>query len=280
MKQPMLQPLLAAFILLTAGLAGCGNSSSSNGVPATNSTRPGTLPVSNSVKHVSNSGLTFELEFVEPMKLQNGTTRTWGEADKQPYLDAAHKWLNALLAVEGKSHHNIRMKIFVETLHNGNGQAGPDSEEQIGDFNFATTGTIKIGNHTYAPGFDQVEFNANILHEMGHIIGIGSFTEDFRQNYAPMKGNVLKVENSIAAQKYNQIYGTHYPYVPLSDDGGHLYDYILQEDKKRVLNDGTTLPPLTKEFMAQGTLFGAVTLAVLDDIGYEVSYSGAEAYTP
>lgn len=32
--------------------------------------------------------------------------------------------------------------------------------------------------------------------------------------------------------------------------------------------------------MANGVVFGAVTLGVLDDIGYQVSYSGAESYQP
>lgn len=229
---------------------------------------------------VSNSGLTFELEFVGKLKLQNNELKDWNEEYQQPYVDAANKWLNALLAVEGKAHHTIRMKIYVETLLGGNGEAGPDAEEQVGEFTFATMGTLKVGNHTYAQGFDQEEFNANILHEMGHIIGIGSYTENFMESYAPMKGNVLKVENSIGAQKYNEIYGNNFKYVPLSDDGGHLYDYVLQEDKKRILDDGTELPPLTKEFMANGTVFGAVTLAVLDDIGFEVSYAAVDFYTP
>ncbi|MFT5711684.1 MAG: hypothetical protein ACI9DQ_000079 [Glaciecola sp.] len=52
---------------------------------------------------------------------------------------------------------------------------------------------------------------------------------------------------------------------PISDDGGHLYDYVLQEDKKRVLDNGpvflqTRLAPLTQELMANGVVFGAVTL--------------------
>ena len=64
-----------------------------------------------------------------------------------------------------------------------------------------------------------------------------------------------------------------------------MYDYVLKEDKKRVLDNGpvflqTRLAPLTQEFMANGVVFDAVTLGVLDDIGYQVSYSGAEGYKP
>lgn len=239
-----------------------------------------TPSVISSLVPVSNDNITFELAFIDQLHLEDGQTKAWDASTKQPYIDAANKWLGALVAVEGKAHHKIRMKIFVKTLDGGNGEAGPDEEVQIGAFNFPVEGTMIIGNHTYEPGFDQVEFHANILHEMGHIIEIGSFTEDFMAYYAPLKGNVLKVENSQAAQKYNEIYNTSYKYVPLSEDGGHLYDYVFQEDKHRRLDDGSILPPLTKEFMANGTVFGAVTLAVLDDIGYRVSYQGVDAYTP
>ena len=54
---------------------------------------------------------------------------------------------------------------------------------------------------------------------------------------------------------YNEIYGTTVDFVPISDDRGHLYDYVQQEDMPRTLADGSTLPPLTKEFMANGHRF-------------------------
>jgi hypothetical protein len=195
------------------------------------------------------------------------------------YINAATKWLSALTSVDGKALHSIKMKIFVKALAGGNGQAGPDSEEKVGDFLIPTSGELTIGNHTYAEGFDPIEFYANILHEMGHIVGIGSYTEAYTKRDATYKGNVFRVDDSIAVEKYNEIYGTSFDFVPMSDDGGHLYDYVLQEDKRRVLDNGMEIPPLTKEFMANGTTFGAVTLAVLDDIGYQVSYSGTDTYT-
>ena len=255
--------------------SGCGGSSGQKDLTTT--------PVvsgENTVETVTNGSLVFELIFVDKLNLQNGVSKAWDADYKKPYIDAANKWLSALIGVEGKSQHTIKMKIFVKALAGGNGEAGPDSEEVIGSYTFPTSGELTIGNHTYADGFDSVEFYANILHEMGHIIGIGSFTPAYMTKDNNYKGNVFRVTNSIAVQKYNEIYGGDFNFVPMSDDGGHLYDYILQEDKKRILGDGTVIPPLTKEFMANGTIFGAVTLAVLDDIGYQVSYAGVDAYTP
>ena len=259
---------LVALGIITC-LYGCGGNSS------TTSTAP-----ENTIKTVTNGNIAFELVFMNTLSLQNNKELSWSSELQQPYIEAATKWLSALTAVDGKILHTIRMKIFVKYLAGGNGQAGPDSEEQIGAFMIPTSGELTIGNHTYTQGFDPVEFYANILHEMGHIIGIGSYTEAYTKQDSTYKGNVFRIDNSIAVKKYNEIYGTSFDFVPMSDDGGHLYDYILQEDNKRVLENGSEIPPLTKEFMANGTIFGAVTLAVLDDIGYQVSYSGTDSYIP
>ena len=231
-------------------------------------------------KVVTNGTLSFELQFINTLRLQGNVEQEWTAEQQQPFIDASNQWLSALVAVEGKSQHTITMKIHVKHLAGGNGQAGPDSQEQVGTYLIPTSGEMVIANHTYVTGFDPVEFHANILHEMGHIIGIGSFTQPYVSNDPSYKGNVFRVPASKAVAMYNQIYGTNFDFVPFSDDEGHLYDYILQQDKQRILDNGDTLPPLTQEFMANGSKFGQVTLAVLDDIGYEVDYSNAEHYTP
>jgi len=162
--------------------------------------------------------------------------------------------------------------------------AGPDTEVELNGFSFPTSGEMVIGNHTYVDGFDQVEFKANILHELGHIIGIGSFSEQFMTRDSATKGNVFRLPSqhgeSKAVAEYNRIYSNNLDYVPFSDDGGHLYDYVLAGDKKRFLADGSEVPTLTKEFMANGVVYGRVTLAVLDDMGYDVDYTNAEIYAP
>lgn len=209
-----------------------------------------------------------------------GGNQPWSEANQQAYIDAANKWLSVLTAVDDKAEHTIKMQISVEPLEDGNGEAGPDSEEEVGEFLIPTEGRMTIGAHTYAAGFDQVEFNANILHEMGHIIGLGTLTEDFITNDAAYKGNVFRAPNSQAVLHYQQIYGVNYDFVPFDDEGGHLYDSDLQGDKRRVLDNSEEIPPLTKEVVANVTVLSSVGLGVLDDIGYEVDYSQAEQYTP
>lgn len=268
-------PLIAATIVLASSLIACKDSGSSSNNTNENSSAVSVTEI------VSNANLSFELQFMGSLYLSNNKTETWTQERQQPYIDASNQWLLSLRGIEGQTaHHTIKIKVRVKTLRNGNGMAGPDSDFVLGDKAYPATGEMVIGNHTYVTGFDPVEFKANILHELGHIIGIGSYTIPYVSVDANYKGNVFKVPNSKAAEEYNRIYSTNYDFVPFSDGGGHLYDNLLQEDKKRILDDGTVLPPLTKEVMANGVKFGRVTLGVLDDIGYVVDYNNSEIYAP
>ena len=229
---------------------------------------------------LSNGTLSIQLEFMDRLHLANGQSKAWSDTLKQPYIHAANKWLSALAGVEGKAKHTLTIQITVNTLENANGIAGPSEEEQVGQFMLPVEGQLIVGNHTYESGFDPTEFNANILHEMGHIMGLGTVTEDFTVNDKNAGGPVFRgVDSNQGAKYYNQIYGTAVDFFPMSDDKGHLYDYVWQDDRQRTLADGRHLPPLTQEVMANGTVLGKVTLGVLDDIGYIVDYSAAETYT-
>jgi len=234
---------------------------------------------------VSNANISFELQFMNSVELQGNIKEAWTIAYKQPFIDASHQWLLSLRGVDNQPEHLVvKIKVRIKDLPNANGMAGPDTEVELNGFSFPTSGEMVIGNHTYVDGFDQVEFKANILHELGHIIGIGSFSEQFMTRDSATKGNVFRLPSqhgeSKAVAEYNRIYSNNLDYVPFSDDGGHLYDYVLAGDKKRFLADGSEVPTLTKEFMANGVVYGRVTLAVLDDMGYDVDYTNAEIYAP
>jgi len=234
---------------------------------------------------VSNENISFELQFMNRLALQQGKTEAWSQDYKQPFIDASKQWLLSLRGVDDQPQHlTIKIKVRVKDLPNANGMAGPDTEVEVNGFSFPTSGEMIIGNHTYVAGFDPIEFKANILHELGHIIGIGSFSEQFVTLDPTAQGNVFRLPAQYGASKavaeYNRIYSNDLDYVPFSDDGGHLYDTVLQEDKKRYLADGSAVPELTKEFMANGVTYGRVTLAVLDDMGYVVDYTNAESYVP
>ena len=231
---------------------------------------------------VTNGKLTLDLQFMGQVLLPNGQPVDWTNDLKQPYVNAANKWLSALVGIEGKEdNHTIVVKIRVQPLSDSNGQAGPTEDEEIGQFTFPTEGEMEIASHTYADDFDQVEFNANIVHELGHIIGLGFYTEPYTTLDASTNGNAFRGPGTNrGVELYNQIYGTTTHFVPISDDRGHLYDSVEAEDQPRQLPDGSALPSMTKEIMAHGTVFGSVALGVLDDIGYIIDYSAAESYVP
>ena len=234
---------------------------------------------------VSNANITFELQFMDSVELQGNKKEAWSAAYKKPFIDASNQWLLSLRGIDNQPEHlTIKIKVRIKDLPNANGMAGPDTEVEVNGFNFPTSGEMIIGNHTFVKGFDPVEFKANILHEIGHIVGIGTFSEEFVSIESAIKGNVFRLPAKYGASKavaeYNRIYSNNLNYVPFSDNGGHLYDYELGGDKKRFLADGSEVPSLTKEFMANGVAYGRVTLAVLDDLGYVVDYTNADSYTP
>ncbi len=259
--------LLGALLLITC-ITGCNNEPSVH-----------LSDEISSVHTVTNGGLSVELQFMGTVNLENEQV-AWDESLRQPYIDAANQWLSVLKGVEGKPTHKIKIAAHVTSLNAGNGMAGPDEEEIVGQYHFPVSGEMVIGNHTYALGFDQTEFHANIIHEMGHIFGVGSFTEQFTEYSETYKGLVFKTENSVSIEKYNQLYGADVKALPISDDGGHLYDYVLQEDKQRILDNGELIPPMTKEVMSNGFKLGVISAAILDDIGYLVDYSKVTSYTP
>ncbi|MBL4798022.1 MAG: hypothetical protein JKY50_11455 [Oleispira sp.] len=251
----------------------------------TSTDKPSVVDKVSATETVSNANISFELQFMNTVELQGNKDEAWTAAYKQPFIDASNQWLLSLRGIDNQPEHlTVKIKVRIKDLPNANGMAGPDTEVEVDGFNFPTSGEMVIGNHTYVKGFDQVEFKANILHELGHIIGIGTFTEEFVSVDPAIKGNVFRLPSEHGASKavaeYNRIYSSNLNYVPFSDNGGHLYDYELGGDKKRFLANGSEVPAMTKELMAAGVLYGRVMLAVLDDIGYVVDYTNAEIYTP
>lgn len=221
---------------------------------------------------VSNKGLSIKLLFLSPKKIQEWML-TWTPTHQQAYINAAQTWLNAITGVDGAIHHTITIRIAVSKLENANGEAGPDELADYANYSFPVSGEVLIGQHTYAPGFDQQEFHANILHEIGHVLGFGTLTQPYVSYDENSEGYVFYKQNSKAVALYQQLYNTHVNFVPFSEDQGHLYDHVLSEDAKRVSKTAGEIPALSDEVMANGYILGPISLAILDDIGYNVDYS-------
>jgi hypothetical protein len=111
-----------------------------------------------------------------------------------------------------------------------------------------------------------------ILHEMGHVLGIGTiWTDKGLLSGAGTNDPIFTGLNATA--QYNQIFGTNAPGVPVENMGGpgtagaHWRESILDNELMTgYLNNGTN--PLSR-----------ITVGSLADLGYTVNYAAADPYT-
>ncbi|MGR5177929.1 hypothetical protein ACPV4B_05130 [Vibrio parahaemolyticus] len=226
---------------------------------------------------VSNDHLELNLHFCNQLTLHDGKKSKWTDKRIAPYLSAANRWLEVIVAVEGIEKHSLDIHFHVVPMDNANGMAGPESEIDVNWRLIPIRGSVFIGSHTYEPEFDNTEFRANILHEMGHVFGVGAYSMDYTRHDNQL-GKVFLVRDSRAVRQFNLQYSVNYSELPISDDGGHLYDSKWTEDKPRYNQNGQPVPDMTEELMANGTKIGPVTLGLLDDLGYQVDYSKGDRY--
>ncbi|MBY0459501.1 MAG: hypothetical protein K2V38_19435, partial [Gemmataceae bacterium] len=151
------------------------------------------------------------------------------------------------------------------------GQAGPD---------FVRSGTlIPIHGTMQFDTADLASLEASgglyftVLHEMGHVLGLGTIWQQRGLVSGAGTANpVYTGANAVAA--YNSIFGTSATGVPLENTGGagtrdsHWRESVFgNEVMTGYLNSGNN--PLSR-----------VTIGSLADLGYQVNYSAADAYTP
>jgi hypothetical protein len=113
-----------------------------------------------------------------------------------------------------------------------------------------------------------------VLHEMGHILGIGTLWTDFGLLSGAGTSNPIFTGANATAQ-YNQIYGTTARGVPVEAGGGsgtadsHWRETVFTNELMTGwAGPGSNLP------------LSRVTVGSLADLGYTVNYAAADAYTP
>lgn len=164
---------------------------------------------------------------------------------------------------------------------------------------------LYLGEHTFGNTFPMVggiilnalylygslkeeQLYAVLLHEVGHVLGIGTvwdlprspltlYKEDNRDKYY--------YTGTAALREYKSYYpDTEWVGIPLEDDGGEgTQDAHPEEDMDRVIH-GKKYPGLQDELMTgwikSMISLSRVTLGFLEDIGYEVDYSKADPFLP
>jgi hypothetical protein len=113
-----------------------------------------------------------------------------------------------------------------------------------------------------------------VLHEMGHILGIGTLWEDDGLLSGAGTSNPIFTGANATAQ-YNQIFGTNARGVPVEATGGsgtadsHWRETVFTNELMTGwAGPGTNLP------------LSRVTIGSLADLGYTVNYAAADPYTP
>ena len=233
------------------------------------------------------------------------------------FHDAFNKWGSVISTpqayINSGSSYSIYIDVKFEDLATGIlGSASPNSYEYFGNSasfgsTFTKTGTFRINtdylvsmrNNIFSNGKNELYYT--ILHEIGHILGIGPYWTFNSISNRPMTSYVENSQtkyyytgvNALEAYKgYFPDISNNFVGIPIEDNGGAGTANVHPEEddardtssSDRYIN-GKLHPGLYHELMT-GWLnpipapMSKVTLGFLEDIGYNVDYSKAEYYDP
>jgi hypothetical protein len=152
------------------------------------------------------------------------------------------------------------------------GQAGPDAFRAGTDLPYH--GVMEFDSADLASMERSGLLFSVVLHEMGHILGIGTIWEDLGLLSGAGTSNPI-FTGAQATAAYNQIFGTSARGVPVENTGGagtadsHWRETILTNELMTGwAGPGTNLP------------LSRITVASLADLGYTVNFAAADSYTP
>ena len=254
-------------------------------------------------RRIGSDRFAIELEFVGELELTDGR-RPWTDDEAAPYVAAAGRWTSFLEGAGTLSSHTLRITFFARKLQRGVlGAAAPTNAVRDGDDAFPTSGVVGISAFIYSDearaefgDLYDAEFAANIEHEIGHVLGIGSLFNlrerrgelvpasvrraNARRFVEPSRahdGWVYREPAGLAA--YNAVFGTTLDVVPIQNGGGHFW-IPTRRVGSRETRDGSPIPSPDAELMAPagGRALTALSLGVLADLGWVVDPAGADAY--
>ncbi|WP_439626598.1 pre-peptidase C-terminal domain-containing protein [Gemmata sp.] len=152
------------------------------------------------------------------------------------------------------------------------GQAGPDAFRS-GGAGLPIHGTMEFDSADLAAMEADGSLLAVILHEMGHVLGIGTLWQSSGL-LTGFGGTNPRFTGTHAVAEYNQIFGTNVTGVPVESGGGpgtaygHWSETVFDNELMTGYINGSSQP------------LSRVTVASLWDLGYAVNLSAADAYTP
>jgi len=142
------------------------------------------------------------------------------------------------------------------------GSAGPTTLR--GGSNLPITGSMQFDSADMSNMVANGTLLRVIMHEMGHVLGIGSLWSTFGFNSTPGQ---YTGTNALAA--YQAVVGGNPAFVPLENGGGAgTFNVHWEED------DFTS--ELMTGYATGSMLLSTITIGALEDLGYTVNYGAAE----
>ena len=196
------------------------------------------------------------------------------------FAQAAARWSEVIIGdlpddlVDGVLIDDLRIDASapdIDGVGNILGQAGP-RDFRPGSL-LPLTGIMEFDQADLAQLEADGQLLTVILHEMGHVLGIGTLWSEL--GLLQPSGRDQHFIGQAAVAEYNAIFGTTGNFVPVETDGGpgtaggHWDEEILiNELMTGFLNDGTENP------------LSRITIGSLQDMGYEVNLAAGDPYSP
>ncbi len=207
-------------------------------------------------------------------------TGNWTANQRAIFQEAADRWSEIItqdipdVVVNGQSIDDLVIEAsspFIDGNGGTLGQAGPRTLRQ-GSF-LPSTGIMEFDSADVANlEADGQLFNV-IVHEMGHVLGIGTIWDNLNL-VTGLNTNNPRFTGAEATAAYNRIFGVSESSVPVANTGGpgtfggHWRESVFDNELMTgFLNSGNN--PISE-----------VTVAALVDMGYGVDLGAADSYTP
>ncbi|MBD3885128.1 pre-peptidase C-terminal domain-containing protein [Phormidium tenue FACHB-886] len=218
------------------------------------------------------AGSSDNRKFAIQINYKNGLENL-GTTARNALEDAARYWENVVSHSSFNGVHNLSIDAvglnsaqeWLAAATNKSGQADASGKWM------PTTGEVRI-NTSYTSTYNN---NPNylrdvLIHEFGHVLGIGTLWEKNGRSYVDRNSGSYKAD-SYAGKAYGELLGTYTPTaIPVEAryfghwDENKFQDELMTPYAER---QGTKMP------------LSQITIASLRDIGWNVNYGAAETYT-
>lgn len=197
------------------------------------------------------------------------------------FLDAAARWSEIITAdlpdqfFQGRTIDDLEIEATAPALDGPGGilgQAGP-REFRAGS-TLPYLGVMQFDSADVASMVAQGTFTAVILHEMGHVLGLGTLW-DFKNLVQGLNTNNPTYVGANAVREYQTLSGTAATSVPVENTGGegtrggHWRESVFNTEIMTGFAEAPGVPmPISR-----------MTVGALEDLGYTVDYAAADPYT-